>query len=87
MTEFAVTNASTGEVEQTFDSLPAEQIPEIIQRARPQVLLINEFDYVENGLAAELFQDNYLSISQNGATPIEYGHYFVAPSNTGIARA
>ena len=33
MTEFAVTNASTGEVEQTFDSLPAQQIPEIIERA------------------------------------------------------
>ena len=37
MTEFAVTNASTGEVEQTFDSLPAEQIPEIIQRAHRAV--------------------------------------------------
>ena len=37
MTEFAVTNASTGEVEQTFDSLPAQQIPEIIERAHRAV--------------------------------------------------
>jgi hypothetical protein len=62
----------------------AQTIAEIIQRTRPDVLLINEFDFVEGGLAAELFQDNYLSVSQNGAEPIEYGYYFVAPSNTGI---
>jgi hypothetical protein len=59
-------------------------VAEIIQRTRPDVLLINEFDYVENGVAAELFQDNYLSVSQNGAEPIEYEYRFVAPSNTGI---
>lgn len=68
----------------TPDNPQAKAVAEIIQRTRPDVLLINEFDYVENGLAAELFQDNYLSISQNGAEPIEYGYYFVAPSNTGI---
>jgi hypothetical protein len=68
----------------TPNNAQAKTIAEIIQRTRPDILLINEFDYVENGLAAELFQDNYLSVSQNGAEPIEYGYYFVAPSNTGI---
>src|SRR5919106_679782 len=68
----------------TPDNAQAKTVAEIIQRTRPDVLLINEFDFVEGGLAAELFQDNYLSISQNGAEPIEYGYYFVAPSNTGI---
>lgn len=63
----------------------AQTVAEIIQRTQPDVLLINEFDYVEGGLAAELFQENYLSVSQNGAEPIEYDYYFVAPSNTGIA--
>ena len=62
----------------------AKTIAEIIQRTRPDVLLINEFDFVDGGAAAELFQANYLSVSQNGAEPIEYGYYFVAPSNTGI---
>jgi hypothetical protein len=62
----------------------ARTVAEIIQRTRPDVLLINEFDFVENGLAAELFQQNYLSVSQNGAEPIDYGYYYVAPSNTGI---
>jgi len=68
----------------TPNNAQAKVIAEIIQRTRPDVVLINEFDYVENGVAAELFQDNYLSVSQNGANPIDYGYYFIAPSNTGI---
>ncbi|HXQ33430.1 MAG TPA: endonuclease/exonuclease/phosphatase family protein [Anaerolineales bacterium] len=68
----------------TPNNVQAKTVAEIIQRARPDVLLINEFDFVEDGLAAQLFQDNYLSISQNGAEPINYGYHFVAPSNTGI---
>ena len=59
-------------------------IAEIIQRNRPEVLLVNEFDYDAEGLAAELFQDNYLSIPQNGAEPIVYPYRYVAPSNTGV---
>ncbi len=59
-------------------------IAEIIQRTRPDVLLINEFDYDAGGVAAQRFQDNYLSVSQNGADPILYPYHFVAPSNTGI---
>ena len=68
----------------TPDNAQAQAVAEIIQRTRPDVLLINEFDYVENGLAAELFQQNYLSVPHNGAQPIQYDYYFVAPSNTGI---
>ncbi|HEX9838325.1 MAG TPA: endonuclease/exonuclease/phosphatase family protein, partial [Anaerolineales bacterium] len=68
----------------TPDNAQAQTVAEIIQRTRPDVLLINEFDFVQGGLAAQLFQDNYLSVSQNGAEPIEYGYFFVAPSNTGI---
>lgn len=68
----------------TPNNAQAQTVAEIIQRTRPDVLLINEFDFVQGGLAAQLFQDNYLSVSQNGAEPIEYGYFFVAPSNTGI---
>ena len=35
-------------------------------------------------MAAALFQEKYLSVSQNGAEPIVYPYNFVAPSNTGI---
>jgi Endonuclease/Exonuclease/phosphatase family len=68
----------------TPDDAQAGTVAEIIQRNRPDVLLINEFDFVSGGVAAQLFQDNYLSVSQNGAEPIVYPYRFVAPSNTGV---
>lgn len=73
----------------TPDNEQAQNVAEIIQRTRPNVLLINEFDYDDQGeaydsLAARFFQENYLSIGQNGAEPIHYPYRFVMPSNTGI---
>ena|GEM_PF-45076 len=69
----------------------AQTVAEIIQRNAPDVLLINEFDFVAGNQAVDLFRDNYLEIGQNtlglaeGAAPIAYGYAFTAPSNTGIA--
>jgi Endonuclease/Exonuclease/phosphatase family len=68
----------------TPNNAQAATVAEIIQRTRPDVLLINEFDFVADGVAARLFQDNYLSVPHNGAAPIVYPYRFVAPSNTGI---
>jgi hypothetical protein len=67
----------------------ADAVAEIIQRIRPHVLLINEFDFDDQGpggssLAAGLFQQNYLSVAHGDADPIAYPFRFVAPSNTGI---
>ena len=59
-----------------------DTIAEIIQRTRPDVLLINEFDYDPTALAD--FQTNYLSVPHGSATPIFYPYTFIAPSNTGI---
>jgi Endonuclease/Exonuclease/phosphatase family len=56
---------------------------EVIQRTRPDVLLINEFDFAPE--AVELFRKNFLEVSQNGAKPIRYRYAFIAPSNTGVA--
>ena len=70
---------------QTGTDPQIRNVAEIIQRARPDVLLVNEFDFVPNEQAAELFQRNYLSVSQHGAKPIEFPFRFVEPSNTGIA--
>ena len=58
-------------------------VAEVVQRVRPDVLLINEFDY--DPAAVDLFRDNFLEVSQNGAEPIHYPYAFVAPSNTGVA--
>jgi hypothetical protein len=68
----------------TPNNAQAALIAETIQRVNPDVLLINEFDFVEGGVAAELFRDNYLEVPHNGADAVEYPYYFVAPSNTGV---
>jgi Endonuclease/Exonuclease/phosphatase family len=89
---FATFNASlnrgvSGELVEDLSSpndVQAATVAEIVQRARPDVLLINEFDFDSGGTAARLFQENYLSLPHNGAAAIEYPYRFVAPSNTGI---
>ncbi|MEA3511322.1 MAG: endonuclease/exonuclease/phosphatase family protein, partial [Actinomycetota bacterium] len=65
-------------------SAQPDAVAEIIQRARPDVLLINEFDYDAGGVAAQGFQNNYLSIGHNGADPIVYPYRMVVASNTGV---
>ncbi|MCO7223589.1 endonuclease/exonuclease/phosphatase family protein [Pleionea sp. CnH1-48] len=59
-------------------------VSEIIQRVRPDILLINEFDFDADGEAVQRFKDNYLSVGQNNQEAIRYPYMFVAPSNTGI---
>ena len=60
----------------------AKNVAEVIQRVRPDVLLINEFDFAPE--AVDLFRDNFLEVSQNDAAPIEYPFAHIATSNTGI---
>lgn len=55
---------------------------EIVQRVRPDVLLVNEIDY--GGDAARLFLERYLAVSQNGQPPLGYPYVFQAPVNTGV---
>jgi len=68
----------------------ADAVAEIIQRIRPEVLLINEFDFYAptaehpDGPLVDAFRDNYLALAHNGAAPIDYPYAFVAESNTGI---
>ena len=71
----------------TPNNAQAKAVAEIIQRNKPDVLLINEFDYVAaNPLQpVQPLQQNYLGVSQNGATPVNYQYAYIAPSNTGIA--
>ena len=66
----------------TPDHPQAREVAEVVQRVRPDVLLINEFDHAP--AAVDLFRDNYLERGQNGAEPIDYPHAFLAPSNTGV---
>ncbi|NYG54051.1 endonuclease/exonuclease/phosphatase family protein [Nocardioides perillae] len=68
----------------TPDDVQAQAVAEIVQRTRPDVLLLNEFDFVAGGEAVDLFRDHYLEVGQGGASPIDYPYAFVAPSNTGV---
>lgn len=62
----------------------ADAVAEIIQHSNPDVLLINEFDYDEDGEALRLFQENYLSVPHGDAEPVEYEYRYAAPVNTGV---
>ena len=62
----------------------ARKIASVIQRERPDVLLVNEFDYDPEGIAADLFQHQYLEVGQAGQAPIRYPYRFIAPVNTGV---
>ena len=62
----------------------ARVIAEIIQRVRPDVLLLNEFDFDADQEGARLFAERYLASPQGGAEAIHYAHRFSAPVNTGV---
>ena len=63
-------------------SAQPDTVAEIIQRTRPDVLLINEFDF--DPVALIDFQQNYLDLPHGDAAPIDYPYSFIAPSNTGV---
>ena len=62
----------------------AKQIAAVIQRVRPDVLLLCEIDYDPENDPPGLFCDNYLANPQNDLEPIDYPHRFTAPVNTGV---
>jgi hypothetical protein len=64
--------------------LRLHQLAEILQRVRPDIVLLNEFDYDPTFEAADLFNANFLAVSQNGQQAIEYPYSFRAPVNTGL---
>jgi endonuclease/exonuclease/phosphatase family metal-dependent hydrolase len=69
----------------TPDDVQARTVAEVIQRADPDVVLLNEFDFDAEGLAVDLFRENYLEVGQGGADPVRYRYAYTAPSNTGVA--
>ena len=64
--------------------LNPKRIAEIIQRVRPDVLLLNEFDYDADGESIKHFAEKFLSVSQNGQSPIEYEFVYHNAVNTGV---
>ena len=63
----------------------ARQVAAVLQRVRPDIVLLNEFDYEEAGRAADLFQHRYLEQPQaGGGEALHYPHRYFAPVNTGV---
>ncbi|MCA9546024.1 MAG: endonuclease/exonuclease/phosphatase family protein, partial [Myxococcales bacterium] len=62
-------------------SAQARAVAQIIQTVRPDVLVLQEFDYDPAALAR--FQAAYLAVGQGGAAPIDYPYAQAFPSNTG----
>ena len=67
---------------------------EILQRVRPDVVLINEIDAPStiddreslnpNDNPATRFIERYLSARRDGLSPLKYPYVYIAPSNTGV---
>jgi hypothetical protein len=67
------------------DSEHARKIAAVLQQVRPDLVLLNEFDYDDAHRAADLFQQRYLETAQpGGGKPLHYAYRYLAPVNTGV---
>ena len=66
------------------DDPQIKNVAEILQRIRPDIILINEFDYDGEGSGPKLFQEKYLAVSQNEAKPLTYPYVYAPKVNTGL---
>ncbi|WP_251044214.1 MULTISPECIES: endonuclease/exonuclease/phosphatase family protein [unclassified Lysobacter] len=63
----------------------ARKIAAVLQRVRPDLVLLNEFDYDAQQRAADLFQHDYLEVAQpGGGEALRYPYRYLAPVNTGV---
>jgi hypothetical protein len=56
----------------------------ILQELRPDIVLLNEFDWDAGGEALRRFHDRFLAVGQAGREPLLYPYRYVAESNTGV---
>ena len=67
------------------DDAHARKIAAVLQKVRPDLVLLNEFDYDDAHRAADLFQRRYLDVAQpGGGDPLHYAYRYLAPVNTGV---
>ena len=67
------------------DSAHARKIASVLQKVRPDLVLLNEFDYDDAHRAADLFQQRYLEVAQpGGGEALRYPYRYLAPVNTGV---
>jgi len=71
---------------QTDGNEQARKVARVLRRVRPDIVLLNEFDFAEPALAAELFVKKYLASEAAWAeeAPLQYAHWWTGPVNTGV---
>jgi len=69
---------------ETGQELRLQQVAEILQRVRPDIVVLNEFDYDPDYDAAGLFNEHYLAKSWNGQPTIQYAYSHRDSVNTGV---
>lgn len=82
----ALSREAPGALVQEFrlgGSAQIDAVAEIIQRVRPDILLVNELDRDAYGEAVRLFAET-LREGRGGAEGVDYPHAFAGPSNTGV---
>ncbi len=81
----ALTNDAPGGIVTRLEAGDAQArlVAEVIQRVRPDVLLLQELDRDPDGRSLTLFRA-LLAEGQGGAAPITYDHTIFPPSNTGV---
>lgn len=82
----ALSRTAPGELVQELrlgGSAQIDAVAEILQRVRPDIVLINEIDHDPEGVAARLFADT-LRTGRGGAEGLDYPHVFAGASNTGV---
>lgn len=65
----------------------AKRVARILREVRPDIVLLNEFDYDATGESLRLFLEDYLqaaSTSDDLSEPLHYAHSFMAAVNTGV---
>ena len=64
----------------------AQKVARILRTVRPQVVLLNEFDFDEQHKSVECFRNDYLAAKTDWApeAPLEYPYFFTAAVNTGV---
>jgi hypothetical protein len=64
----------------------AQKVARVLRTVRPQIVLLNEFDFSEDNKAVNCFLQEYLNATADWATedPISYPYFFTAPVNTGV---
>lgn len=67
------------------DDADLAALAEVLQRVRPDVALLNEFDFSPGTANVAHLREHYLSVAQQpGLQGIDYPYFFSAPVNTGV---